>query len=205
MKFKLFGALFFFYINTTYGCLCYTLFDFEEQIENSDFIFIGKVDTIFENYHETNRFIYLIQVKKQYKSKGSKYFSSDAIYIANTSSCSKSFCKDSTYLIYARDIGYFNTVHMCSRTKLLSTDMAKKDLALLRRNFEVTRPKVEIRKNIFRQIEDKIKTDSLNKNLQVLLNKSTLENSLLTRNNRISYGFIFLMLVFIFYLFFIRN
>lgn len=207
MKLKFSCVLFFFFfcINTACCCLCYTLYDFEEQIERSDLIFIGTVDTIFENYYETNSSVYLIRIQKQYKSKSSKYFTSDAVYITNTSSCAKHFCKDSTYLVYARDIGYFNTVHMCSRTNLLSNSTAKKDLALLWREFEPTVPQIKITKNIFRQIEDKTKADSLNKDLQVLLDQSAQENSILSRNNKISYSLILLLLVLGLFLFFRSN
>jgi hypothetical protein len=201
IKFSSVLFLFFFSINAAYGCLCYTTFDFEEQIERSDLIFIGTVDTVFENYYETNRSVYLIRVKKQYKSKYLNYFTSDAIYVANTSSCSKSFCKDSTYLIYARDIGYFNTVYMCSRTNLCSNPIAQQDLSLLGKIFEVKKPEVKITKKILKQIEDKTTLDSLNKNLQILLDQSALENSVLTRNNRISFFLIFCLLVSLLYIF----
>jgi hypothetical protein len=203
MKFKFSFLLFlcFFSLNTASACLCYTLFDFDEQIERSDFIFIGTVDTIFENYYETNKLVYLVQIEKYYKSKHFSYFTADAIFITGTSSCSKEFQQDSTYLIYANDIGYFNTVHMCSRSDFTSAPIAKQDISLLVKKFEPQIPKTKITKNIRKQIQDKTKADSINKNLQVLLDKSALENSSLERNNKISFGLMFLMLIFILYIF----
>jgi hypothetical protein len=194
--------LFFFSINTANGCLCYTITDLDEQIERSDLIFIGTVDTVFENYYETNKLVYLVQIEKYYKSNYSSYFTADAVFITGTSSCAKNFHKDSTYLIYAKDIGYFSTVHMCSRTNFVSTPIAKKDIALLQRKFEPKRPETKITKKILQQIQHQAKTDALNKNLQVLLDQSALEHSALKRNNRISFLVLFLILVSIFFFFF---
>lgn len=195
IKCSFFLFLCLFGINTVYGCLCYTISDFDEQIERSDLIFVGKVDTIFTNYYETNQFVFLIRIKKYYKSKYLSYFTSDAVYIPYTSSCSKAFQQDSTYLIYARDIGYFNTVHMCSRTNLISDSSAKKDLSLLEKTFEAKIPETKITKNILKQIRDKAQVDSTNATLQASLDQLERDNSFLKRNNKISFLVILFMLI----------